>query len=160
MTAPNKENDMLVRPRRTALALAAALPAAVLAAAPPAQAAPPTFSGVCTITGTVIPFTDFDGDGNCTGTLGGEVITNLPVHAVATATGTSIGPLPFLQKGSGSLTFPSKGVTIDFTFDQTLTTLVLKGGNTGVALGEVVPLETSGATRKAQVIATTVTPLG
>lgn len=150
---------MQIRPRRTALALAAALPAALLVT-PPAQAAVPTFSGVCTITGTVIPFTDFDGDGNCTGTLNGQLITNLPVHAVATATGTSIGPLPFLQKGSGSLTFPSKGITIGFTFDQTLTTLVLKGATTGSALGEVVPLETSGETRQAQVVATTVTPLG
>ena len=145
-----------------ALVLVAALPNALAQSASGATAsgaapgATDGFTGVCTISGTVIPFTDFAGAGTCTGTLFGETVVNAPVTAVATAVGTSVGPLPLNQTGEGTIVFTGAGRTIDFTFTQVLTTLVLTGTGGGSGLGEVVPLETSGAVRKAEVVATSV----
>ena len=148
--------------RFAALVLVAALPHAVIsnaAAGPPSRAASASaggFTGICTITGTVIPFTDFDGAGNCTGMLDGQFVAGTPVTAVATAVGTSIGPLPLNQTGEGSIVFTATATRIDFTFTQVLTNLVLTGTGGGSGLGEVVPLELQGETRTAQVVATAV----
>ena len=106
----------------------------------------------------MIPFTDFSGDGTCTGWVNG-VHVNGYVTATATATGLTVDALPVLQSGSGTIRFPKALVSIGFTFQQVGTTLVILGNGGGVATGEVVPLDTSGATRDAQVVATTVTPL-
>lgn len=145
--------------RKTALSLAVALVGSLVpvSAATAHDLDPATgFGGTCVIRGTVIPFTDFAGTGTCTGRLYGGILLESPVTATAQAVGSSVGPLPGVQTGAGTLTFAS-GKTISFTFTQVGTTLAITGVGGGTAVGEVVPLTTSGSTRTAQVVATTVT---
>lgn len=116
----------------------------------------PGFTGSCVISGTVIPFTDFQGTGRCTGLFYGETVVNTPVTATATADGLSVDPLPALQTGQGTLTFTDFAASpISFTFSQVGTSLVITGNRDGGAVGEVVPTSVTGSTRTAQVVATT-----
>lgn len=143
--------------RKVPLFLVVALTAGLVVVSPAEATYEPDkgFLGSCVITGTVIPFTDFSGSGTCTGVLYGRVVQNTPVTATATATGTSIDPLPGLQTGEGSLNFVVGGRTINFTFTQVGTHLDIKGVVAGEATGEVIPLTTSGDTRQALVVAET-----
>ncbi len=148
---------------RKSLTVVVALVLGAVSLSAPAGAAaepPSTFAGTCTATAVVVPYTDFDGRGTCSGTLDGRSVQGVPVHIVATAQGLTLPVAPVLQQGRGTMTFGS-GESIDFTFDQVVSGLVIKGAAGGLATGLAVPLPnlTGAETTRAELVALTVTPI-
>jgi len=110
--------------RRLLALLALTLGVTVLA--PVASSSAATVSGACVISGsasfspnglTATPQSltyNFGGTGTCSGTLNGAPITNAPVSASASGSGTLSCAASVSTGGTGSLTFPAQGVTIGF----------------------------------------------
>lgn len=148
---------------KKSLAVVATLVVGAVSWSAPAGAAvdpPSTFAGTCTAKAVVVPYTDFDGRGTCSGTLDGRSVQGVPVHIVATAKGLTLPVAPVLQKGQGTMTFGS-GESIDFTFDQAVAGLVITGAQGGLATGLAIPLPnlTGASTTSAELVAVTVTPI-
>ena len=136
--------------RKLLVLLALSACALVLVPATSASAAN-TVSGACTINGvatfspgglTTTPQTmsyNFGGNGTCSGTLNGATILNAPVNAGATGTGTLSCAGAAATGGTGVLSFPNQGVTINFGIDLVGTgsevEFVIRGNGGGAGAG-------------------------
>ena len=114
--------------RRILLMLPFALAAFALAPVAAASAAN-TVTGACTVSGSAsftpnglqaTPQTlgyNFNGTGTCSGTLNGTPITNAPVSASASGSGTLSCAGAVTTGGTGSITFTGQGVSVGFGID-------------------------------------------